>query len=97
MQVSISELAVARQVVGAVLGELGLETYLFEVEPREGQWEIRVECAAADGWETCRLTADKDYLLRGRDDAVVHAVLLDAWQEALSGCLCGGKQRRSDR
>jgi len=87
MQVSLSELARAREVVGSVLEELHLDAYLFEVEPREGQWEIRVECAIAGGWESCRLGAEKDYLLRGADDAVVHEVLVDSWGEALSACL----------
>jgi hypothetical protein len=87
MQVSLIELARAREVVGSVLEELQLDAWLFEVEPREGQWEIRVECAVAGGWESCRLSAEKDYLLRGADDAVVHEVLVDSWGEALSACL----------
>jgi hypothetical protein len=86
MTLSMNELAQAREVVSKVLDELGIDAYLFEVEPREGQWEITVECAVADGWETCRLTADKEYLLRGVDDALVHEVLSDNWREALAGC-----------
>jgi len=86
MTLSMTELAQAREVVGRVLDELRLDAYLFEVEPHEGHWEIRVECPVAEGWETCRLTADKEYLLRGTDDAVVHAVLVDAWGDALADC-----------
>jgi hypothetical protein len=86
MTLSRSELAQARDVISRVLEELGLDAYLFEVEPREGPWEIRVECAVDDGWETCRLRANKEYLLRGTDDAAVHEVLLDNWREALSDC-----------
>jgi len=89
MNLSARELAQVREVVGRVLEELGLEAYLFEVEPHEGQWDIRVECAVDDGWETCRLSADKEYLLRGTDDPVVHEVLLDNWREALSACRRG--------
>jgi len=83
---SRNELAQAREVVERVLEELRLDAYLFEVEPRPGQWEIRVECAVEGGWETCRLSADKEYLLRGVDDAVVHGVLIDNWREALAAC-----------
>lgn len=89
MNLSARELAQVREVVGRVLEELGLEAYLFEIEPHEGQWDIRVECAVDDGWETCRLSADKEYLLRGTDDAVVHEVLVDNWREALSACRRG--------
>jgi hypothetical protein len=86
MTVSMNELAQAREVVSRVLEELQLDAYLFEVEPHEGQWEIKVECAVADGWETCRLSAEREYLLRGLDDAVVHGVLVDNWREALAAC-----------
>lgn len=86
MTLSMHELAQAREVVTRVLDELGLDAYLFEVEPHQGQWEIKVECAVDDGWESCRLSADREYLLRGIDDAVVHAVLTDNWREALSAC-----------
>lgn len=86
MSLSMNELAQAREVVARVLEELQIDAYLFEVEPLEGHWEIRVECAVADGWETCRLKAKKEYLLRGADDAVVHEVLIDAWKDALADC-----------
>lgn len=84
---SMNELAQAREAVGRLLEALQLDASIYEVEPREGQWEVGVECAVADGWETCRITADKEYLLRGADDMVVHEVLLDNWREALSACL----------
>lgn len=86
MAVSMTELAQAREVVAQVLEELRLDAYLFEVKPHRQHWEVVVECAVADGWETCRLSADKEYLLRGTDDAVVHDVLIDSWREALSAC-----------
>jgi len=75
-----------RENVMALLDELKIEAYLFEIEPKEGQWEINVECAIKEGWEMFRLTAEKEYLLRGVDDAVARDVLLDNWREALSAC-----------
>ncbi len=86
MSLSITELAQAREVVTRILDELKLDAYLFEIEPLEGQWEIKVECAVVGGWETVRLTANKEILLRGGDDAVAHEVLLDNWREALLAC-----------
>ena len=86
MSLSIAELAQVREVVTRILDELQLDAYLFEVEPLEGQWEIKVECAVAEGWEMVRLTATREILLRGGDDAVAHEVLLDNWREALSAC-----------
>ena len=88
MTLSMTELAEIREVVGKLLDQLKLDAYLFEVEPKEDQWEINVECAVGDDtWETVQLTAKKDILSHGADDAVMHQVLLDNWAEALSACL----------
>ena len=88
MTLSMAELAEIREVVGKILDQLELEAYLFEVEPQEDQWEIKVECATGDEcWETVRLTAKKDILFHGADDAIMHQVLLDNWGEALSACV----------
>lgn len=86
MELSAEELAQMRMNVTALLDELQLDAYLFDIEPRTGQWEIRVECATDNGWGTFRLTAESDYLLHGRNDAVAHAVLLDNWRDTLAAC-----------
>lgn len=90
MPESIAELAQVREVVQTLLDELGLDAYLFEVEPMKEKWEIKIECAVEEGWETFRLTARRDYLLRGVDESVIHEMLLDDWREALSACVVKG-------
>jgi len=90
MKISTDELAEMRRNVTALLDELQLDAYLFEIEPKEAQWEIRVECAVDEGWETFLLTAEKDYLLHGLDDAVAKEVLIDNWSEALASCRIKG-------
>ena len=95
--VSITELAQVREVVHHLLEQLRLDAYLFEVEPRDDRWEISLECAMDEGWETVRLAADKELLLRGVDDAVAHEVLVDAWGEALSACRATMRDRSSKR
>ena len=88
MTLSMTELAEIREVVSKLLNQLKLDAYLFEVEPKEDQWEINVECAVGDDtWETVRLTAKKDILFHGPDDAVMHEALFDNWSEALSSCV----------
>ncbi|MCG6970141.1 MAG: hypothetical protein LJE85_10275 [Gammaproteobacteria bacterium] len=88
MTLSIIEIAEIREVVGKLLDQLKIDAYLFEVEPKDDQWEIKVECAVDKRcWETVRLTAKKDILFHGADDAVMHQVLLDNWSEALSACI----------
>ncbi|MDH5370759.1 MAG: hypothetical protein OEW99_12085 [Gammaproteobacteria bacterium] len=86
MSLSISELATIREVISKLLDELQLESYVFDVEPQEGQWLLMVECAIEEGWQTVTLKANKDYFKHGADDAVFHQLLLDEWREALSTC-----------
>lgn len=86
MKLSTQQLAQMREVVSELLDELQIDAYLFEIEPREELWEIKLECAIDEGWETFSLKAEKNYLLHGFDDAVARDVLLDNWREALASC-----------
>ena len=83
---SITNLTATRVTVAKLLDELQLEAYLFEIEPQEGQWQLTVECAIDEGWETVKLKANKDYFQHGADDALFHQLLIDGWREALSAC-----------
>ena len=85
MNTSITELAKIREVVSKLLDELHPEAYVFDIEPQEGHWQLNIECAIDNGWESISLKANKDYLQHG-DDAVIHQLLLDEWREALSAC-----------
>jgi len=86
MNQSVTELARIREIVAKLLDELQLEAYLFGIEPQEGQWQLTVECAIDEGWETVKLKANKDYFQHGADDALFHQLLIDEWREALSAC-----------
>jgi len=87
MSVSMTELAQAREAVGRLLDELRLDAYVFEVEPGEGGWAIRVECAVAGGWESCRLQAPTAALLEAAADPALRRRLVDDWAEVLSACV----------
>ena len=82
----MTELAATRETVAKLLDELQLEAYLFEVKPQEDQWQLTVECAIEEGWETVKLKANKDYFQHGADDALLHQLLLNEWRDALSAC-----------
>jgi hypothetical protein len=71
------ELAKSREVINDMLEQLGLQTYLFEVEPREGMWEVRVECATAAGeWQSIAIPLDHAELTASlSDDAARKSVL----------------------
>ena len=85
MALSIEEFARAREVVSELLEELHLGTYTFDVEPRDGGWEVQIECAADDGWMTRTFTATREELRHG-NDARVRQQLLDAWARPLAAC-----------
>ena len=86
MTLSVVELARVREEVAQLLDELRLDAYLFEVEPQNAHWEVKIECAVTEGWETFRLTAEKQNLLRARDNIETHKQLLNDWRSALTAC-----------
>ncbi|NIR98854.1 MAG: hypothetical protein GWO39_09375 [Gammaproteobacteria bacterium] len=86
MALSMSELAGARELAASLLEDLGLEAYLFEVEPRDEHWELVVECAVAQGWETVRLVVDRRALNDARDDPDHRRRLLQEWGTRLAAC-----------
>ncbi|WP_020146858.1 hypothetical protein [Thioalkalivibrio sp. ALJ15] len=87
MALSIEELSRAREVVSGLLEELHLSNYTFDVEPRDGGWEIQIECAADSGWVTHTFAATREQL-QHCDDARVRQQLLDAWAGPLAACQC---------
>ena len=88
MTLSISELAKSRDAVTALLDELRLDAYLFEIEPRDDRWKLKVDCAVeADGaWESITLLVPKEMLLLCRDDVSVHRRIITEWRERLATC-----------
>lgn len=89
MTISTVELALAKEATRILLDELGLAAYLFEVEPRNDAWELRLDCAVADGWQSLRLPLDKAKLLTSLEDPAARADLLAAWRARLASCKVG--------
>ena len=83
MQLSEKQLIEARDTVQALLEQLGLATYLFEIEPRTDHWEVRVECAPDSGWQSSILNVDEDWLTACRTDAGARHKLLAEWRQRL--------------
>lgn len=93
MTLSIIELARARETAAALLEELGLDAYLYEVEPRGDRWEVKVECAADGGdvWGRVAVSLPKDTLLNLPDDVGAHQRVLDEWRQRFSACKVRGR------
>jgi hypothetical protein len=93
MPLSAIELARAKEAVAGVLEDLGLEAYLFDLRLQEGPWELHVDCAADDGWQSLSIPVEVDQLLASRRDSTVRARLLRDWESHLSACKGLNRQR----
>jgi hypothetical protein len=83
---SVSGFIDARQATERLLGELGLRNYLFDVEPLEDGWEIRLECQADSGWKTMRLRVSGHELEHSLHDGAARAQLLAAFRAQFGAC-----------
>jgi len=72
----------AREVIGDVLEQLEVDAYLFEIEPKAEQWELKVECALDEGWGSFTLALDAP-LIKSESE---QAALLVRCQTALAAC-----------
>ena len=68
MPISTDDLLQAREAARTLLERLGLEAYLLEVESRDEQWELRVECVVSDGWQPTTFAIQKASLLRSQEE-----------------------------
>jgi hypothetical protein len=93
MIISAEELVAVREAANAILEELKLDAYLFEIEPQDSHYELLVECACESdgGWVSVSLTLPKDKMLAGFDDANIRQQLFAYWNKKLSVC-----KRRKD-
>lgn len=86
MRLSTMELTEASRATHSLLDELGLDAYLFEVEPLEGQWEVRIECAVEDGWQALHFPINKDELVASLHDNATRSQLIADWRRRLAAC-----------
>jgi len=84
MILSGQELLGAREATVAVLEEVGLENYLFSVDPREEGWELKIEHPVPEGWERVTMPIDRDLLLASRTDRNARRRLAQCWRERLA-------------
>ena len=88
MSLSTVDLAKARDSANAILEELQLDAYIFEVEPRNENWELTIECACETdgGWETIKIQVPKQMLLGSFDNAKAREQLFEYWKKEVAGC-----------
>lgn len=80
MQLSSEDLLQTREAARSLLDQLGLSAYLFEVEPGDVAWQVRVECAVDSKWQSITLHVEKQELIRSRTDKAEFQRLLVDWR-----------------
>ena len=83
MQLSTADLAFAREASADLLASLDLGSFLFDIEPGEERWKLKIDHAVQDGWQTVTVPVQKAMLLAARRDPQVRAELLATWAAAL--------------
>ncbi len=76
--------------VEELLTQLNLETFLFAVEHTGRGWELRVECAADDGWQAQTILLGDKLSAASEGNASLRSRLLALLEERLAAC----KRRR---
>lgn len=74
------ELIDAREATAALLEQLNLKAYLFEVEADEDAWIVRVEWDRDGEWQTLAMPVQWDQLLDSRSDSDTRETLLKQWR-----------------
>jgi hypothetical protein len=80
------DLVMARELLTTVVDALELDAYLFDIEPGEGVWIVKIECAAGGGWERVELSLSNDQLRRASGEIGVMKQLSGEISERLRDC-----------
>lgn len=86
MEISVAEVAAARETVAELLEKLRVDACLFDLEPRQNDWAVTIECAIEEGWEALTLNIARQELSRAHQDERVREALLRNWRERLAMC-----------
>ncbi len=92
MAMTSSDLIQARILIGGILDELALDAYLFEIEPREDYWELKVECAVEEGWGNYRIALDEQQLHAGFNGESERKALQEQCRQSLASCRKNGTE-----
>lgn len=85
MALSSRELARAREITESLLDALPLRNYFYEIEPGEAGWQLRLNCATAEGWANYRIPVERGRLLASGEDDGVRAALVQEWRRTING------------
>ena len=84
---TVHDLARATEATAALLEELGLKAYVFEVESHGVTWHVKLEYATEDNtWQDLTIVTPSRLLVRSLENHGVRRELLRYWGERLASC-----------
>jgi hypothetical protein len=86
MPLSPLDFSGAKDAVEELLTQLNLETFLFAVEHTDRGWELRVECAAEDGWQDQTILLGDKLPAVSEGDEPLRSRLLALLEDSLAAC-----------
>ena len=86
MTTTSSDFIQARLLIDGILEELELDAYLFEIEPHDGHWELKVECAVDEGWGSYRVTLNEAQVQAGFNGEAARNELKQQCRQSLNAC-----------
>ena len=86
MEITVNDVAQARDIVSDLLTELNVKASFFDIEPVDAQWELHIECESNNDWKMIRLPLAKKNLLDCASDLTARTNMLNKLRTALSSC-----------
>lgn len=83
-RITTRELAHAKDAANVLLEEIGLSAYVFEVEPRNGPWQVRIDYASGGVWQSLTLSVESAELIEVVTNSETRQRLIARWREALA-------------
>ena len=83
MKWSVDQLTDIRAFVDTMLGNIGLRSYVFNVEPAANSWIISVDFPSDDQWQSVELQLAEDVLADCLNSPEACEKLASAWKRRL--------------
>lgn len=83
MKWSIDELTDIRALVGELLDEIGLHSYVFDIEQDENDWIVAVDFPHHDAWQALSLRVEKETFQDCLTQPKAREALTAAWRSQL--------------
>ena len=86
MDITVNDVAMAREIIENLLDELNINAIFFDIEPLDSQWELHIECKANNGWKMINIPIVKKTLLECNSNMSARNKVLNELRSSLMPC-----------